>query len=365
MAAHGDATHEQVESMTSSTYREAGVDLELYQQAMQRLPQFLRQTHTPGVMELDGGFAGLFRLNEAGPFTDPVLVSGTDGVGTKLKVAVRAGRCDSVGIDLVAMCVNDCLCLGAQPLFFLDYIALGKDDPQLITELVSGVSSGCRQAGAALIGGETAIMPDVYADGEFDMAGFCVGVVERSDVIYGTQRIEPGDVLIGLASSGLHSNGYSLVRRAVFERSGLAIDHHFAALDATVADTLLEPTRIYANEIAHILEAGGSGIHGIAHITGGGLQDNVGRILPDRCQAVIDRASWTQPPVFAWLMATGDIDRDEMYRVFNMGIGMVVVCTGDIAGAVSTAAARTGCQAWHIGQVTSGPSRAVFSDTRE
>ena len=209
--------------MSELTYRSAGVDLELYEQAMQKLPRLMQRTFTPGVMELPGGFAGLFRLNAEKQWKDPVLVSGTDGVGTKIKVAIHAQKYDTIGIDLVGMCVNDCLCLGAKPLFFLDYVALGKDDPILLEQLVTGVSDGCRQAGAALLGGETAIMPDLYAVGDFDMAGFCVGVAEREDLLDGRFRVQPGDVLIGVPSSGFHSNGYSLVRKVVFDHAGLKV----------------------------------------------------------------------------------------------------------------------------------------------
>ena len=231
--------------MAKIDYKSAGVDLELYEQSMARLPALMRGTHRPGVMDLPGGFAGLFRLSEAGRYTDPVLVSGTDGVGTKLKVAFAAGRYDSVGIDLVAMCVNDCLCLGAEPLFFLDYVALDRDDPNRLAALVAGVAEGCRQAGCALLGGETAIMPGVYAPNEFDMAGFCVGVVDRSRILDGT-AVRPGDKLIGLPSSGFHSNGYSLIRKVVFEHAGLGIDEVIPVLGTTVGEALLTPTRIYA-----------------------------------------------------------------------------------------------------------------------
>src|SRR5579871_2593301 len=239
------------------TYKDAGLDLKLYDQAMARLPALMQQTHTSRVMDLPGGFAGLFRLGKSRKFErnydDPVLVSGTDGVGTKLKVAALAQSYETVGIDLVAMSVNDCLCLGAEPLFFLDYLAIPKDDPDLIARLVAGVCSGCELAGCALLGGETAIMPDLYAPGDFDLAGFCVGVVERKRIIDGT-AIKPGDVVIGLASSGLHSNGYSLVRKAVFERGGLKVTDFVPELSRTVGEELLEPTRIYVRAVKNLLE---------------------------------------------------------------------------------------------------------------
>ncbi len=277
-----------------------------------------------------GGFAGLFQLQGAGnKYVDPVLVSGTDGVGTKLKLAALCGKHDTVGIDLVAMCVNDCLCLGAEPLFFLDYLAIPKDDPQLVEDLVKGVSDGCISGGMALIGGETAILPDLYQPGDFDLAGFCVGVVERSRLIDGS-KIQAGDVLVGLPSSGIHSNGYSLVRKIVFEHAGLTVDD--AAFDAssTVGDVLLTPTRIYVSAIRKVLESSsGEAVTGLAHITGGGLQENVDRILPEGLHAVIDRKSWTPPAVFTWMQKLGNVDTEEMFRVFNMGIGFVIALRAD------------------------------------
>lgn len=327
--------------MSDLTYRSAGVDLELYEQAMQKLPALMRRTFTPGVMDLPGGFAGLFRLNALRQWQDPVLVSGTDGVGTKIKVAIHAGAFNTIGIDLVAMCVNDCLCLGAEPLFFLDYIALGKDDPQLLEQLVSGVSDGCQQAGAALLGGETAIMPDLYAAGDFDMAGFCVGVAERSDLVDGRYRVHIGDVLVGVPSSGFHSNGYSLVRKAVFSHAGLQVSDFIPELNSTVGQALLTPTRIYASTVSAARNAATpGGLHAIAHITGGGIADNLVRVLPEHCRAVIDRKAWTPAPVFPWLQKLGGISDSEMFSVFNMGIGMIFAvpaeCAQDVVAAVST-----------------------------
>jgi phosphoribosylformylglycinamidine cyclo-ligase len=315
--------------MNASTYKAAGVDLDLYEQSMQRLPALIRRTHDAQrgrVMDLPGGFAGLFRLFGNGrQWNDPVLVSGTDGVGTKIKVARQAGVYDTIGVDLVAMCVNDCLCLGAEPLFFLDYLAFAKDDPELVEALVKGVSDGCLLAGAALLGGETAIMPGLYQPGDFDMAGFCVGIVERDRLIDGS-RIESGDVLLGVPSSGFHSNGYSLIRRIVFETAGLAIDDEIPELNRTVREVLLTPTRIYADVVADLVQSEQPGsVTGIAHITGGGIQDNVDRLLPPGCRAAIDRSAWTVPPEFTWLQRLGGVDMDEMFRVFNMGVGLVVV----------------------------------------
>lgn len=312
------------------TYKSAGLDLKLYDQAMARLPALMQQTHTPRVMDLPGGFAGLFRLGKSRKFAnnydDPVLVSGTDGVGTKLKVAALAERYDTVGIDLVAMSVNDCLCLGAEPLFFLDYLAIPRDDPDQIAQLVAGVCAGCEQAGCALLGGETAVMPDLYAPGDFDLAGFCVGVVERKRIIDGS-RIKPGDVVIGLESAGLHSNGFSLVRKAVFERGSLKITDKVPELQQTVGQVLLAPTRIYVKPVLDVLKKkrGKPILRGMAHITGGGIADNLERILPENCRVNLDRAAWEPPAVFSWLAQVGRIERDEMFRVFNMGIGFTVV----------------------------------------
>lgn len=331
--------------MNAPTYKTAGVDLDLYEQSMQRLPALLRRTHDAQqgrVMDLPGGFAGLFRLfGGERTWNDPVLVSGTDGVGTKIKVAQEAGVYDTIGIDLVAMCVNDCLCLGAEPLFFLDYLAFGKDDPALVEALVKGVSDGCLQAGAALLGGETAIMPGLYHPGDFDMAGFCVGAVDRDRLIDGSQ-IQPDDVLLGVPSSGFHSNGYSLIRKIVFETAGLKIDDEIPELNRTVRDVLLTPTRIYADVVAAIMQSGhAASVTAIAHITGGGLQENIDRILPDDCRAVIDRSAWTVPPEFTWLQQLGGVDVEEMYRVFNMGIGLAVVARREAAADITQSVAGT------------------------
>ncbi len=342
------------------TYKDAGVDLDLYRDAMQRLPTLLRRTHGPRVMDLPGGFAGLFRLNPGSrllgrAYRDPVLVAGSDGVGTKVKVASLAGRFDTVGIDLVAMCVNDCLCLGAEPLFFLDYIALGADNPPLIADLVSGISDGCLQADAALLGGETAIMPDLYSGDDFDMAGFCVGVVERKKLIDGT-AIRPGDVLLGLASGGIHSNGYSLVRKAVFESAGLNIEDQVETLETTVADVLLAPTRIYTRSLRKVMQRYRvkTIVRGMAHITGGGLEENLERILPDGCRAVIESGSWSVPPVFDWIAELGQVEDDEMYRVFNMGIGFVLVLDPYYVESVQRRLDETRTQSWVIGQIEPG-----------
>lgn len=351
--------------MPPLTYKSAGVDLGLYEEAMARLPALMRRTHTARVLPLADGFAGLLRLNNSArpgvaTYADPVLVTGTDGVGTKLKVAQQLGRYDTVGIDLVAMSVNDCLCLGAEPLLFLDYLALDRDDPDRIAQLVEGVAKGCQQAGAALLGGETAIMPDLYAPGDFDMAGFCVAVAERAQLVDGA-TIRPGDVAIGLASSGFHSNGYSLIRKVVFEHASLNVADSVPALGRTVGDVLLEPTRIYVKTLMTVLKslAPRTQISGLAHITGGGLRDNIERILPADCRLVIDRQAWPAPPVFTWLQGLGNIEREEMFHVFNMGIGFVILVRPDAVRALTDRLSELGVEHWAIGAIHKAERRGV------
>ncbi|MBN1395158.1 MAG: phosphoribosylformylglycinamidine cyclo-ligase [Pirellulales bacterium] len=346
--------------MAKATYKEAGVDLQLYRQAMGRLPRLLARTYTPRVIPLEGGFAGLFQLEFprklfARRYKNPVLVSCTDGVGTKLKVAVAAGRHDTVGIDLVAMSVNDAICCGAEPLFFLDYIAMPKDNPPLLEQLVEGISAGCVEADCALLGGETAIMPDLYAAGDYDLAGFCVGVVEKKRLIDG-RTIQPDDLVIGVASSGLHSNGYSLARKIVFDIAGLKVSDRIEELDQTVGEALLTPTRIYVRAVRNILTyyRVKNIINGIAHITGGGLFENLERILPEGVRVVINRDSWPVPPVFAWLQRLGEVDREEMERVFNMGVGLVLVVAPFYAESIRRQLKRDGLASWLIGRVRRG-----------
>jgi phosphoribosylformylglycinamidine cyclo-ligase len=356
--------------MAELTYKDAGVDLELYEQAMAKLPALMQKTHTPRVMPMPGGFAGLFQLGTntrlfKNNYNDPVLVSGTDGVGTKLKVAIAAGKFDTVGIDLVGMCVNDCLCVGAEPLFFLDYLALGKDDPTLIAQLVEGVSSACCDTGMALLGGETAIMPDVYQAGDFDMAGFSVGVVEKDQIINGQISIRPGDVIVGLGSSGFHSNGYSLVRKVVTDVAGLSYDDHVADLNQTVAEILLEPTRLYVSSVLAVLEDPTlrASVHGLAHITGGGLPDNIERILPENCAAEIDSSTWQRPASFEWLQSLGGVARDEMYKVFNMGIGFTIICEPSIADEVCRRVLAHNIEASVIGEIKEAPKAVTLHHT--
>jgi phosphoribosylformylglycinamidine cyclo-ligase len=302
------------------TYRDAGVDIGAGNDFVNLIKPLVKATSRPEVIADIGGFGGLFSLN-ASKYRNPVLVSGTDGVGTKLKLAFMADRHDSIGLDLVAMCVNDIVVQGAEPLFFLDYLATAKLDPAKAAQVVKGIAEGCIQAGCALIGGETAEMPGFYANGEYDVAGFAVGVVERDNIIDGSS-ITVGNKLIGIASSGLHSNGYSLARKVIFELMGLGINDVIPDLDRTVADELLTPTRIYAKTVLNLLRD--FPIKGIAHITGGGLLENVPRVLPHGCKAVITSSSWQWPAIFRIIQEAGGIETDEMYRTFNCGIGMVL-----------------------------------------
>jgi len=353
--------------MAKATYKDAGVDLDAYRDAMARLPRLIARTRTPRVVPLEQGFAGLFELDFASRlfarnYQNPVLVACTDGVGTKLKVATLAGVHHTVGIDLVAMCANDALCCGAEPLFFLDYVAMPKDDPPLLEQIVDGITTGCVQSDLALLGGETAILPDVYKPGEYDLAGFCVGVVQRKDVIDGA-AIAPGDLVIGVASSGLHSNGFSLARKAVFEIGGLGIDDHVEELGQTVGQSLLEPTRIYVRPVRSVLAyyKVKAVVHGIAHVTGGGLAENLERIVPPRIRLRLDRQSWPVPPVFRWLQRLGNVEEEEMERVFNMGIGLVLVVSSYYAESIRHQLADYGLDTWLLGRAEEGPRGVAFS----
>ncbi|HYA43418.1 MAG TPA: phosphoribosylformylglycinamidine cyclo-ligase [Syntrophobacteraceae bacterium] len=307
--------------MGAELYREAGVDLDKANELVWRIRPIVRSTYRSGVITDIGGFGGLFSLNLQ-DVKNPVLVSSTDGVGTKLKVAFMAQKHDTVGIDLVAMCVNDILVQGAKPLFFLDYLALGRIDLGLVEQLVAGIAAGCKKAGCSLIGGETAEMPDFYKENEYDMAGFAVGLVDKSQIIDGS-TIRVGHQIIGLPSSGLHSNGYSLVRRVVFDKLGLKADSFVPELGRTVAEELLEPTTIYTEPVLPLLRK--HRVHGMAHITGGGFYDNVERILPRACKALIRGGTWSVPRIFDFIREKGDVSAKEMNHVFNNGIGFVVV----------------------------------------
>jgi phosphoribosylformylglycinamidine cyclo-ligase len=303
------------------SYKDAGVDIDKANLFVERIKPLIKSTSRKEVMGGLGGFGGLFHL-DIRKIKDPLLVSSTDGVGTKLKIAYMMNRHNTIGIDLVAMCVNDVIVQGAEPLFFLDYISTGKIDGEREVQLVEGIVNGCREAGCALIGGETAEMPGLYQDGEYDLAGFCVGVVESDKLIDGSE-IRVGDKIIGIASSGIHSNGFSLARKVLFERGNLKIDDTLDGFDHSIGVELLKPTKIYVKSIAHLLK--NFIIKGIVHITGGGFYDNIPRILPGPCRAVILKDSWKIPPVFSVMQEIGHIDDEEMLRVFNMGIGMIIV----------------------------------------
>jgi phosphoribosylformylglycinamidine cyclo-ligase len=347
--------------MPPVSYRDAGLDLDVYEQTLAGMAPLLRRTHTPRVLDGFGGFASLFSLDFnsrlfARNYRRPVLVTCTDGVGTKLKIAGLMNKHDTVGIDLVAMSVNDCLCTGGEPLLFLDYIAMPKDDPALTKALIQGISDGCLLADCSLTGGETAILPDFYAPGDYDMAGFCVGVVEREHIING-KAIQVGDVVLGLASSGLHSNGYSLVRRIVFDVARLKVSDFVPELGRTVGEELLEPTRIYARPLLSILNhypIKRRVVRGLAHITGGGLVDNLPRILPPGRCAHLKRQSWPVPPVFSWLQRLGDVPQPEMDRVFNQGIGFAMVVSPYYAESIQKQLAEDRIPSWAIGEIRGG-----------
>ncbi len=327
-------------------YRQSGVDIDAGNEVVRRIKQLAKSTYTSGVLSGIGSFGGLFALD--GTATDPVLVASADGVGTKLKVAFMTGVHDSIGVDLVNHCVNDILVQGARPLFFLDYLATGRLSPDVAEQIVRGVAEGCRANRCALLGGETAEMPGFYADGEYDVAGFIVGIVPRAKVIDG-RSIVAGDVLIGLPSSGLHTNGYSLARRIVFDHLGLTVNSVVPDLGQSVGEALLRPHRSYLPAISPLLDRGW--IKGMAHITGGGLTENLPRTMPEGRVPRVDRASWDVPPLFAWLQRAGEIADDEMFRAFNMGVGLVLVVSASDADAVLGALRATGEPAWTLGHV--------------
>lgn len=331
----------------SSTYKDAGVDIDAGNRFVQMIKPLVKATTRPEVLTDIGGFGGLFSLN-ADKYKKPTLVASTDGVGTKLKLAFMTDKHDTVGIDLVAMCVNDIIVQGAEPLFFLDYLATGKLSPEKATEIVKGISDGCVQAGCALIGGETAEMPGMYGDGEYDLAGFTVGVVDNDRIIDGS-TITVGDKVIGIASTGLHSNGFSLARKVFFERIGLTVDSLLPELKQPLGLELLTPTRIYVKTILNLLRD--FQIKGMAHITGGGLTENLPRVLPRQCQAVIEKASWPKPVIFELLREGGEIEEAEMYRTFNYGIGMALVVPAKEADDVMVRLSGLKEQAFLIGEI--------------
>jgi len=337
-------------------YKSAGVDIDAGNEAVRRIRALARSTFTPGVLSEIGSFGGLFQL-EPGRFREPVLVASADGVGTKLKVAFLAGKHSTVGVDLVNHCVNDILMQGAEPLFFLDYLSTGRLSPEVAESIVGGMASACRDNGCALLGGETAEMPGFYRDGEYDLAGFIVGVVDRNRLING-RTIAIGDVLVGVPSSGLHTNGYSLARRIAFDQLGLRVDSHVPELGRTLGEAFLEPHRSYLSLIRPLLDGGR--IKGMAHITGGGITDNLPRILPHGTAAVVDAASWDVPPLFRWLRHSGRVPVDDMMRTFNMGIGLVIVAAREKAEQlIDELAARGGRDARVVGEIIPGEPPSV------
>jgi len=337
--------------MAKTDYRDAGVDIDAGNETVRRIKTLARDTYTPGVLSGVGSFGGLFALDPSIP--DPVLVASADGVGTKLKVAFMTGVHRTIGVDLVNHCVNDILVQGARPLFFLDYLATGRLAPDVAEQIVQGIAEACRANGCALLGGETAEMPGFYAAGEYDVAGFIVGAVSRAKIIDG-RTIRAGDVLIALPSTGLHTNGYSLARRIAFDVLGLRVDSYVDELGATVGEALLRTHRSYLPEIGPLLDRGW--IKGMAHITGGGITENLPRVLPEGLGFSLDRESWPVPPIFAWLQAAGQLDDAEMFRAFNMGVGLILVCAPDHASNLLSVPGS-----WQIGSVGDVP---VFHSPR-
>ncbi len=335
-------------------YRAAGVDLEVAGDAKHRLKALVESTRTDGVLGAFGGFGGMFRMPSG--MRAPVLVSSADGVGTKIKVAIEAGRHDTIGHDLVNHCVNDILVQGATPLFFLDYVAFGKLDAAVAEAVVAGVAAGCRENGCALVGGETAEMPGLYTPPDYDLAGFIVGAVEESAAL-GSARVRPGDVVLALASSGFHTNGYSLVRSVLFERLRLTVNDPYPGSDESVADVLLRVHRSYLRALAPVLTR----VHALAHVTGGGIPGNLDRALPSGLDAVVETKSWTVPDVFETIARAGVTDRNEMFRTFNMGVGMMVLAGPPDADAVLAAAAAEGVDAWVAGEVRAGSGQVLLS----
>lgn len=342
--------------MSEITYKAAGVDVDEGQKAVGLMKQYVKETFTAGVLEDIGGFGGLFALDMRG-VDEPVLVAGTDGVGTKLKLAFMMDKHDTIGQDCVAMCVNDILCQGARPLFFLDYIATGKLRAEKVAEIVKGVAAGCRLAGCALIGGETAEMPGFYYEEEYDLAGFAVGLADKSRLVTG-KNIRPGDIVIGVASSGLHSNGYSLVRKLLLDMKKLSLGDYIEELGESLGASLIRPTRIYVKPVLEVLRA--VEVKGIAHITGGGFYENIPRILPEDTSVEIRLSSWDVPPIFKYIQRLGCIDLNEMFKTFNMGIGlMLVVAEGD-SQAVLDLLSQQGENAYKIGRVVEGERQVVL-----
>lgn len=340
----------------SLTYKDAGVDKEAGYKQVELIKGMIKKTHIPGVLSDIGGFAGLFQL-DIGKFKEPVLVSGTDGVGTKLKIAFMMDKHDTIGEDCVAMCVNDILCQGAKPLFFLDYIATAKLVPESMAKIVEGVSNGCIKAGCALIGGETAEMPGFYTEGEYDVAGFTVGVVDKNKIIDGSS-IKEGDIIIGLPSSGIHSNGYSLVRKIIFEKEAMTVDTFVEELNSTIGEELLKPTRIYTNPVYDLIE--NYEIKGLSHITGGGFFENIPRMLKEGLTAEIDASVIDTPMIFNMIQKWGNIDTKEMYSTFNMGVGMVMVVSEAEYEKVEKALSEKEEKFYKLGRIIKGNEGVVL-----
>lgn len=341
--------------MENMTYSQAGVDITNGNKAVYMIKPIVKSTFRPEVVTDLGGFGGLFALNKD-KYEEPILISGTDGVGTKLKVAFDTGVHNTIGIDAVAMCVNDVLVNGAEPLFFLDYLAVGKLEPEQVAQVVEGVAEGCRQAGCALIGGETAEMPGFYTPGEYDVAGFTVGIVDKKKMIDGS-TIKEGDVVLGLPSSGLHSNGYSLARKVMFEKAGYKPEDKVELLGATVGEAMLKPTRIYVKTVLGMLEK--AEVKGMAHITGGGFLENIPRVLPDDVDVIIEEGSWPVPPIFSLIESIGNIEKKEMYRTFNMGIGYVIITDQANAMKICDYMSEIKEEVYLIGMVVSGDKKVI------
>ncbi len=336
--------------MNPLDYKAAGVDTEAAGRLVSAVRSLAAATARPGVLSEIGGFGGLFGVRELG-YRDPVLVAGADGVGTKQQIAFLTGRHDTVGIDLVAMCANDVLVQGAEPIFFLDYLATGKIRLEVSEAILRGIAEGCRLAGCALLGGETAEMPGFYKDGEYDLAGFAVGVVERERIVDG-RAIRPGDQVLALPSSGFHSNGYSLLRKLLFEQMGLTVSHRFPGVEESVGEVLLMPTRIYVPTVLPLLRQ--FVVRGMAHITGGGITENLPRILPPDCRARIRKGSWPVPPPFITIQEAGPVAEAEMYRVFNMGVGFLLVVPPDQVDPLTTHLRQSGETVYHVGEIDTG-----------
>jgi len=335
------------------TYKDAGVDIEAGERLVDEIKELARRTFTKEVLTGIGGFGAAFQL-PAG-YKEPVLISGTDGVGTKLKVAQMAGVHGTIGIDLVAMCVNDILTVGAKPLFFLDYLATGKLSVETAKEVIRGIAKGCEIAGCSLIGGETAEMPDFYTEGEYDVAGFSVGIVEKSKIVDG-KKVKEGNVILGLASSGIHSNGYSLVRKLFFEKLGYKIDDRVKELgDKKVYEILLEPTRIYVRSVLNLLEE--IEVSAMAHITGGGIPGNVSRVIPDGLTALIEKGTWEVPKIFSFIEEKGNVPEEEMFRTFNMGIGFAIIVREEDAAKAKKLLGQSGERVYEIGRVVKGEEK--------